>query len=116
LEDIISPVCVDVIYFELKKSEKITTIMNPPFGSRNENKYADRQFLETAFSFSDVIYSIHSASDKVRNFISKFAMKFNWKIDNVIPYKLRLEKSFQFHQQKVKFIDVEVYRFKKNKK
>ena len=117
LEDIVFPICATIKFFEIHKPEnvKITTIMNPPFGARIENKKADRIFLEKAFSFSDVIYSIHMAGDKVRNFMSDYSKRFNWKIDNIIPYNMSLEKSFEFHERKVKKINVDVYRFKKIK-
>ncbi|TFG01631.1 MAG: DNA methylase [Promethearchaeota archaeon] len=116
LEHIIFPICAEVKYLEISKlfmpkNLKITTIMNPPFGV--QNKTADRIFLEKAFSFSDVIYSIHLASEKVHKFILNYIKKFNWKVDNVIPFNMILEKSFKFHTQKIKKIDVNLYRFLK---
>jgi putative methylase len=119
LENVILPLCNDVSYLEFSKKTlfsnlKITTIMNPPFGVKKRT--ADRIFLEKAFSVSDVIYSIHLAGDKVFNFISKFCEKFNWNIDNFFPYKMMIERSFQFHTQKVKAIDVNIFRFVKNRR
>ena len=117
LENVILPLCIDVKNLEFSKKTlfsnlKITTIMNPPFGV--QKRTADRIFLEKAFSFSDVVYSIHLAGDKVLKFISKFCKKFNWYIDNFFLYKMILERSFQFHTKKVKSIDVNVFRFAKN--
>ncbi|MFX1315641.1 MAG: METTL5 family protein [Promethearchaeota archaeon] len=114
LEHIINPICADMNNFEIVKclltyNTKITTLMNPPFGV--QKKTADRIFLEKAFSFSDVVYSIHLANDKIHRFISKYVKKFNWIIDFVFPLKLKLEKTFQFHTKKVKMIDVNIYRF-----
>ena len=119
LENVILPLCNDVKYLEFSKETlfsnlKITTIMNPPFGV--QKRTADRIFLEKAFSISDVVYSIHLAGEKVFNFISKFCEKFNWHIDNFFPYEMILERSFQFHTKKVKSIDVNVFRFVKNKR
>jgi len=85
--------------------------MNPPFGVKH--KTADRIFLEKAFSFSNVVYSIHLANENVHKFILNYIKKFNWKVDNVVPFKMILEKSFRFHNQKIKKIDVNVYRFLK---
>ena len=82
--------------------------MNPPFGV--QTKSADRIFLEKAFSFADVVYSIHLAGEKVQNFIKSFIKKLNWTIDNIIPYNLILEHSFPFHSRKTKKINVDVYR------
>ena len=92
---------------------KITTIMNPPFGVKKRT--ADRIFLEKAFSFSNVVYSIHLAGEKVFRFISKFCERFDWHIDNFFPYNMILERTFQFHTKKTKYIDVNVFRFVKNR-
>ena len=90
---------------------KVTTIMNPPFGV--QTKFADRPFLETAFNFSDIVYSIHLANEKVQNFILNYIKKFNWKIDNILPFNMVLEKSFPFHTKRTRNINVNVYRFVK---
>lgn len=113
LEQKIFPLCVDVNYFDISKillprNLKITTIMNPPFGV--QKKKADRKFLECAFLFSDIIYSIHLANKKVHNFISNFTKKNNWVIDYVFPFDMLLQKSFPFHKYKTKQIKVNVYR------
>ena len=114
LENIIFPICTDVKYFEiskflLPKNSQITTIMNPPFGVKKRT--ADRIFLERAFAFSNIVYSIHLANKGVHNFISNFIRKYNWKIDYVLPFNMILERSFQFHEQKKKKINVNLYRF-----
>ncbi|MFW9875720.1 MAG: METTL5 family protein [Candidatus Thorarchaeota archaeon] len=114
LTDIIFPICADIERFEiskihLPKKMKITTIMNPPFGV--QTRYADRTFLQKAFSFSDVVYSIHLANPKVEKFILGYIKSFNWKIDNILPFNMVLDKTFPFHTQQAKSIDVNVYRF-----
>ncbi|GAG82473.1 unnamed protein product, partial [marine sediment metagenome] len=68
-----------------------------------------------AFSFSNVVYSIHLAGDKVFRFISKFCKRFNWHIDNFFPYNMSIERTFQFHTKKTKYINVNVFRFLKNR-
>jgi putative methylase len=82
--------------------------MNPPFGV--QKKSADKIFLEQAFSFSDVIYSIHLAKKEVQNFLFNYILKSNWKIDYMLPFTMILERSFFFHTKKTKKIDVYVYR------
>ncbi len=113
LENIIFPICTDVKYFEISKfllpNSQITTIMNPPFGVKKRT--ADRIFLERAFAFSNIVYSIHLANKGVHNFISNFIRKYNWKIDYVLPFNMILERTFQFHEQKKKKINVNLYRF-----
>ena len=114
LDNIVFPLCADIEFFEISqraflKKVKVTTIMNPPFGV--QTKYADRIFLKKAFNFSDIVYSIHLANKKVFNFISTYINKLSWKIDNVLPFNMILEKTFPFHTQKTKKIDVHIYRF-----
>ncbi len=114
LDNIIFPLCADIEFFEISqraflKKVKVTTIMNPPFGV--QTKFADRIFLKKAFKFSDIVYSIHLANKKVFNFISTYINKLGWKIDNVLPFNMILEKTFPFHTQKTKKIDVHIYRF-----
>ena len=115
---LIDPICADLYYFPLNTATlcsnlQITTIMNPPFGI--QAKGADRIFLEKAFSFSDVVYSIHAPGNKVQNFLSRYAQKYGWEINYIIPYKMKLEKSYAFHKRKVKEIDINIYRFTKRK-
>ncbi len=114
LENRIYPICADINYFEITKSKlpqklKITTIMNPPFGV--QKRMADRIFLEKAFSFSDVVYSIHLANKKVHKFICRYIEEFDWKIDYVLSFNMVLQKTFPFHSKKTRIIDVNVYRF-----
>ena len=113
-DNIILPVCSDVNHFDIErelllKDVHITTIENPPFGV--QEKSADRYFLQKAFSFSDVVYSIHLANQKVHNFLVSFIRKFNWKIDYVFPFQLKLDRTYEFHKQKTKSVDVNIYRF-----
>ncbi|MFX1390564.1 MAG: METTL5 family protein [Promethearchaeota archaeon] len=114
VDTLINPICADIQFFEISrnffpKTMKLTTIMNPPFGV--QSKFADRPFLDKAFLFSDIIYSIHLANKKIQKFISNFARKHNWKVDNIIPFNIILERIFPFHTKKVKEINVDVYRF-----
>ena len=113
LKTVIHPVCTNIKDLSLSKyifkNKFKTTIMNPPFGVKK--KRADRIFLEKAFSFSDVVYSIHLSGEKNFAFISDFAHQFEWIVDYHIKYNMILEKSFEFHKKKTKKIDVTIYRF-----
>lgn len=114
LNQIIFPICADIEYFEISKIKlprnmKITTIMNPPFGV--QTKFADRTFLGKSFNFSDVVYSIHLTNPKIQKFIFNYIKQYNWKIDNILPFTMVLERIFPFHTKKTKKIDVNVYRF-----
>jgi putative methylase len=114
LHQVIYPICMDVSHFSFNKhflldDVQITTIMNPPFGV--QRKRADRVFLMSAFTYSDVIYSIHLDHQDVFKFISKFVGKNGWAIDYSFPFQMRLERSFPFHSKKMKEINVRIYRF-----
>ena len=116
LNHLINPICANVSNFEFSKkmlpdSLKITTIMNPPFGV--QKKTADRAFLLKAFNFSDTIYTIHLHNEKVDEFLSKFISKNDWKINYTYSFKMKLEKTFPFHSQKKKDINVKIYRITK---
>ena len=117
IDSVILPICADIKFFEISRlmipsTMKITTIMNPPFGV--QKRTADRIFLEKAFSFSDVVYSIHLAGKKNHEFISNFVKKLSWNISYYFPFNMILEKSFKFHTKKTKRIEVKIYRFVKN--
>jgi len=118
INSVILPICADIKFFEISRltipsfTTKITTIMNPPFGV--QHRTADRIFLEKAFSFSDVVYSIHLAGKKNHEFISNFVKKLNWSISYYFPLNMILKKSFKFHTKKTKRIEVKIYRFVKN--
>lgn len=88
--------------------DKITTIMNPPFGV--QTRKADRSFLNSAFDYSDVIYSIHLSNSESRKYLKSYIEKNNWKVDDIYSFNMVLEKSFQFHTQKRKEILVDLYR------
>ena len=110
----IHPVCSNIKDLSLSESFtihkfKTITIMNPPFGVKK--KRADRIFLEKAFSFSDVVYSIHLSGEKNFSFISEYANQFEWIVDYHVKYNMILEKSFEFHEKKTKKIDTTLYRF-----
>ncbi|MFX1385133.1 MAG: METTL5 family protein [Promethearchaeota archaeon] len=114
LSNTIFPLNSDIEYLEiskrhLPKNMKVTTIMNPPFGV--QSKFADRSFLEKAFYFSDIVYSIHLRNKKIHNFISKYVQRYGWKVEKLLPFNIVLEKAFPFHTQKTKEINVDVYRF-----
>jgi putative methylase len=118
LNHIIFPLCTDIGSFEILNPEsfmhsKITTIMNPPFGVQKSK--ADRQFLDAAFKFSNVIYSIHLTNKKVHKFILEYTSKFGWDVNYTLPFKMFLERSFYFHTQKMKEIEVTIYRLIKKK-
>lgn len=94
-------------------SINITTIMNPPFGV--QTRKADRLFLDTALTISDIIYSVHLSNKNTREFLMSYIEKRNWVVDDIFSLNLILEKTFQFHTKKRKNILVDLYRLIKTK-
>ncbi len=92
----------------LRGNINITTIMNPPFGV--QTRKADRLFLDTALNISDIIYSVHLSNKNTREFLMSYIEKRNWTVDDIFPFNMFLEKTFQFHTQKRKEILVDLYR------
>ena|SRR3989338_8568593 len=88
-------------YYEcdiLEFNKKIdTVIMNPPFGV--QNRKADKKFLEKAFMLSKKIYSLHKIESKV--FIEKISQEYNFEIIKIIPFNLRLKKTYKFHKRNI---------------
>jgi putative methylase len=81
-----------------------TVVMNPPFGA--QVKGSDRAFLRKAMEISRVIYSFHNKGSRqfVQNYIAC------GRITEVEEVKFPLARTFSFHSEKWKVIDVEMYR------
>ena len=84
-----------------------TTIMNPPFGTRDQVGI-DAVFVKKALEMSNVVYSIHK---KERTFWKKKGKE--WKIDvtPLIEVKFNLDQRFKFHKSSTRDIEVDFIRF-----
>ena len=85
-----------------------TVVMNPPFGAQSGNEHADRAFLETAASISDVSYSIHNAGSE--QFVESYATDNGGDVTHAFAAELDLPHQFEFHESESQIIDVEVFR------
>ena len=94
-----APLCPD---------SETTVVMNPPFGAQTGNEHADRAFLATAADIADVSYSIHNA-DSV-DFVEAFAGDNGGEVTHAFQAEFDLPKSFEFHEEETRHIDVEVFR------
>ncbi|CAL5228516.1 g11668 [Coccomyxa viridis] len=87
-----------------------TVIMNPPFGTRR--KGADMDFLRAAFQVScGAVYSLHKSSTRAH--IQRTAEKELRAASSEVLAQLRfdLPASYAFHRDKVKDIEVDLWRF-----
>ena len=85
-----------------------TVITNPPFGAQAGNEHADRRFLETTARVADVSYSIHNAESA--DFVEAFAADEGGSVTHAYAAELDVPRSFDFHEQDRRTIDVEVFR------
>jgi putative methylase len=91
--------------------QRVTTIMNPPFGI--QKRHADKPFLEKAMEISNVIYTVHSAESK--GFIERICDTHGFEVTHSWHYAIPLKKSYTFHEKEFKYIPVEVYRLRRCK-
>jgi putative methylase len=85
-----------------------TVITNPPFGAQTGNEHADRRFLETTARVADISYSIHNAESA--DFVEAFAADEGGTVTHAYAAEFDLPRSFEFHEQERRTIDVEVFR------
>lgn len=78
-------------------------VMNPPFGAQNRG--ADRGFLRTAETLSDVVYTVHNEGSL--EFVEGFV---EGEVTHAFGSELDIERSFDFHDEEVRSTAVEVYR------
>ncbi|MBM5805313.1 MAG: methyltransferase [Candidatus Verstraetearchaeota archaeon] len=83
-------------------------IQNPPFGVRKRE--ADRIFLRAGLRTAQTVYSLHKGGDDVRRFMRGFVKECGGKIDEVLPLKIKLPPTYQFHKRKFHVFDVDLYR------
>ena len=98
----------DVTRAGLCPDRPTTVITNPPFGAQAGNEHADRRFLETTARVAEVSYSIHNAESA--DFVKAFAADQGGVVTHAYAAELDVPRSFEFHEQDRRTIDVEVFR------
>ena len=83
-------------------------IMNPPFGTKSEVGI-DSVFVEKAVSIADTVYSMHKSS--TRKYWLRKSTEMGVSVEPIVQIYFDISKSFQFHKQKSKDIEVDVLRF-----
>ena len=82
-----------------------TVVMNPPFGAQKSSQ-GDRPFLKKAMHMAKTIYTINNAGSE--GFIQRFIKP--CKVQEIYHIPFRLKRSFEFHRESCKTINVELYR------
>ena len=83
-------------------------IQNPPFGVRVRE--ADRAFLKAGIRVAPTLYSIHKGGEDVRRFVARFVGECGGKVDEILPLKIKLPPTYQFHKKRFHIFDVDLYR------
>ena len=87
-----------------------TIIQNPPFGTKT--KHADKEFLLQAFKAANVAYSMHKI--ETVDFVKEIAAANGFSVTNIVPLRLQLKNTYEFHRSRMRRIDVGLFRIQKN--
>ncbi len=86
-----------------------TCIQNPPFGSQLKvKKGADRIFMEKAIQIAPVVYSFHMA--ETEDFVENYFLNLGGKITHKFYYSFSIPRTYSFHKQESKKVEVIVVR------
>ncbi len=85
-----------------------TVLANPPFGAHQDNRHADREFLEVIASMAAVSYTIHNQGSQ--EFIEAFTMDNGGKITHAFRLEFPLPRQFMHHEAESQSIQAELYR------
>ena len=85
-----------------------TVIMNPPFGTKN-NEGVDMEFLDQACHIAQsAVYSFHKSS--TRDFIVKRMESRGYKIEVLSEMKFKVPKMYKMHKKNMIYVDVDFIR------
>lgn len=87
-------------------------VMNPPFGV--QKRKADKPFLEKAIQVSDIVY--YFAKPQAIGFLRSFCKDHNLRISHEWNYDFPLKATMKHHKNKIRRIEVNVYRIEKKNK
>lgn len=85
-----------------------TVLSNPPFGVKKRG--ADLLFLSKAMRIAKVIYSIHLAGEKNREFLRSSIEKLGGKISQIETFEFPIPKIYKFHRKRMHLTQVDLYR------
>ncbi|APE95822.1 METTL5 family protein [Halodesulfurarchaeum formicicum] len=85
-----------------------TVVANPPFGAHEDNRHADREFLETIAGDAAVSYTIHNEGS--REFLEAFTMDNGGRITHAYGVEFHIPKQFRHHDSTSQTIQAELYR------
>ncbi|MDZ7746025.1 MAG: METTL5 family protein [Halobacteriales archaeon] len=87
-----------------------TVVMNPPFGARDGNEHADRDFLAAARKFATVSYSLHNAGSHA--FVESFAADEGGEVTHAFAAEFDVPSQYDHHEEQTKTLDTELFRIR----
>ena len=88
-----------------------TIIMNPPFGTKN-NEGIDRLFVEKSLELASTVYSFHKTSTR-DYWLGTVAKELNCKVEPLFQVQFPIDRLFRFHRQDRKNIVVDILKFER---
>ncbi len=94
----------EVLNIDIKDFKKHvdTVVENPPFGV--QKVHSDKIFLETAFKYSEKVYSLHKIESI--DFIKDLSEEFDFDVNSVLNMKFIIKKSMHFHKKEKYPVDI----------
>ena len=84
-----------------------TIFMNPPFGS--QTRHADRPFLDAALAWGRIVYTFLNKNAEA--YVRRRIESASGRITDRLAYAFPIPRTFDFHRQDLRRIDVVLYRF-----
>ncbi|MGC8975102.1 MAG: METTL5 family protein [Thermoprotei archaeon] len=112
-----SPTLYDLVLADLRsappfRSSDCVVLMNPPFGVKSRG--ADIDFLKTALTTCDTVYSIHKLSEGFYEVVREVARSLNSRYEVLKVIKFPLRASLSKHRKKVVLIDSVIVKVTRN--
>jgi len=83
-----------------------TVLMNPPFGA--QTRHADRPFLDAALRCGRVVYTFLNAAAEA--FVRRYFETAGATVTDRFPYAFPIPRTFEFHRDEARRIDVVLFR------
>ncbi|MFN3268361.1 MAG: METTL5 family protein [Zestosphaera sp.] len=112
-----SPIPYDLVLADLReappfRSSDCVVVMNPPFGVKSRG--ADMDFLKTALTTCNTVYSIHKLSEGFYDVLEGVMRSLNSRYDVLRVVRFPLRASLGKHRKKVVLIDSVIVRASHN--
>lgn len=98
---------------EFRRERADTVVQNPPFGVQRRG--ADVKFLRKAMELGKIVYTLHKAAPRNREFIENRVKVFGGKITKRVELTFHIPMQFKFHTRNIYRFKVDLYRIEGGK-